>query len=289
VSDRKLFGGSPVGAVTIVEAPVSQWYIRRARIAFLGMSVVSCAIAVADLAMFLPLILAIPLAVLAGVVCGFVIAVLVRIWPVLRALWWWSLEITVSAFLVFGSAILGRATRPHLAVVALLLAAGGCAVVGPVRRALVAGWWCLVVRHRLRLCFARLIRGTAMPGSRPGLLPLVLWARPTPAGERVWLWLRPGLELADLDDKCGRIAVACWAKQVRVLSASERFAALLRIDVYRRDPLAGRIDSPLALLIPSLGTNNKAVPVSPAMPPSGLELAEVAEPAPEPASRGGRR
>jgi hypothetical protein len=54
--------------------------------------------------------------------------------------------------------------------------------------------------------------------------------------------------------------------------------------------LTGRIDSPLALLIPSLRNNSDAVvPVSPAVPPVGLELADIQEPpAPEP-TRGGRR
>jgi hypothetical protein len=120
-------------------------------------------------------------------------------------------------------------------------------------------------------------------------LPLLLWARPTLAGERVWLWLRPGLELEDLEGKAGLIAVACIAKQVRIAPASEKYAALLRVDVARRDPLTGRIDSPLALLIPSLRSTELAdVPVSPAVPPVGLELAGIQEPAPEPV-RGGRR
>jgi hypothetical protein len=44
----------------------------------------------------------------------------------------------------------------------------------------------------------------------------------------------------------------------------------------------------LALLIPSLRNTNKAVkPESPALPPVGLDLADIPEPAPEP--RGGRR
>ena len=67
----------------------------------------------------------------------------------------------------------------------------------------------------------------------------MLWARPTPAGERVWLWLRPGLDLTDLDGKTGKVAVACWAGEVRVVRASARFAALVRVDMTRRDPLAG--------------------------------------------------
>ena len=72
-----------------------------------------------------------------------------------------------------------------------------CAVVGPVRRFLAVWSWVALVRHRLRLCFTRIVRGSG--GVRPGSLPLILCARPTPAGERVWLWLRPGLALEDLD------------------------------------------------------------------------------------------
>ena len=126
-------------------------------------------------------------------------------------------------------------------------------------------------------------------GGRPVALPLLLWARPTPAGERVWLWLRPGLALEDLDGKAGLIAVTCIAKQVRIAGASDRYAAFLRVDVTRRDPLTDLVRSPLALLIPSLRHNPEAdVPVSPAVPPVGLDLADVEDP-PTPEPRGGRR
>jgi hypothetical protein len=118
------------------------------------------------------------------------------------------------------------------------------------------------------------------------LLPLVLWARPTPAGERVWLWLRPGLEVADLDGKAGRIAVTCWASEVRVVRASQRYAALIRVDIARRDPLANRVESPLAALVPRPRTSD--VPVSPAVPTVGLDLADIPDP-PAPDTRGGRR
>jgi hypothetical protein len=236
---------------------------------------------------FASMLLAVVFGVLAGVVCGFVAAVLVRSWPVLRVLWWWSFEITLGAAVVLVPSSLARATRPWVALVAIMLVVAVCLLVGPMRRWLSAWSWCPVVRHRLRLCFAQIVRGSG--GVRPGTLPLVLWARPTPAGERVWLWLRPGLEVSDLDDKCGRIAVACWAKLVRVVPASERYAALVRVDIARRDPLLGRVDSPLALLIPSQRTKNAEVPVSPAVPLVGLDLADIPEPAPEPPSRSGRR
>ena len=281
----KLFGDRPVGAVTVVETPVSQWYAKKARIAFIGVGLVTGVVTAAVLAVFSPLLLAVPLGVLAGVVCGFVVGVLVRAWPVLRVLWWWSLEIAVATLLVVGPSTLAQVMNPWAGLAALLLTLGGCVLVHPVRRFVVAWSWCVVVRHRLRLCFANMVRGSG--GVRPGSLPLVLWARPTPAGERVWLWLRPGLELADLDGKTGKVAVTCWASQVRVVRASQRYAALARVDIARRDPLAVRIDSPLALLIPGQRINDADVPVSPGVPLVGLDLADIEEPAPEP--RGGRR
>jgi hypothetical protein len=148
--------------------------------------------------------------------------------------------------------------------------------------------WCLVVRHRLRVCFAEFVRTGVR--SRAGRLPLVLWARPTPAGERVWLWLRPGLDVADLEGTTGRVAVACWAAQARVVRASTRFAALLRVDLSRRDPLTGRVSSPLVRLVPAPRKKAVDVPVLPAVAAVGLDLADVPEePEPEPARRGGRR
>ncbi len=287
MSGRNLFGQQPVGAVTIVERPVSQWYVQRARVAFLVVGVVAGVVTAASVAVFAPMTLAVVLGILAGAVLGFVAAVLVRSWPVLRVLWWWSFEIAAGALVVLVPSALARATRPWFALAAVLVVVAVCVLVGPVRRWLSAWSWCPVVRHRLRLCFAQIVRGSG--GVRPGTLPLILWARPTPAGERVWLWLRPGLEVPDLDDKCGRIAVACWAKQVRVVAASDRYAALVRVDVGRRDPLMGRVDSPLAPLIPSLRNTNAVAPVSPGMPPVGLDLADIPEPAPEPPPRGGRR
>jgi hypothetical protein len=276
-----------VGAVAIVETPVSQWYVRRARIAFLLVAVVSAVAATVVLSAFAPLLVAVVLAVVAGTVCGLLVGGLVRTWPVLRVLWWWSVEITAVAAALLGPRLLARATSPWLALAAVLTLAGLCVLVRPVRRFLTAWVWCLVVRHRLRLCFAGIVRGSG--GVRPGTLPLVLWATPTPAGERVWLWLRPGLDLADLDGKTGRIAVTCWARDVRVVAASPRYAALIRVDIARRDPLSGRIDSPLALLIPGLhDTTSAEVPVSPAVSPVGLELADIEEP-PAPDPRGGRR
>jgi hypothetical protein len=281
-----MFGGRPVGAVAVVEAPVSISYARKARITFLTVTVVMAAVVAMVLAVFAHPVLAVLVGILAGLVCGFVAAVLVRVWPVLRVLWWWSPEITLGMLAVLVPSVLARLTWPWLALLLVLAVAVVCGVVGPVRRWLSAWSWCLVVRHRLRLCFAQFIRSAAR--ARAGCLPLVLWARPTPAGERVWLWLRPGLDLDDLDGRLGALAVACWASEARVVRTSQRYAALVRVDLARRDPLAGTVASPLALLVPQRKNREDAVlPDSPGMPPVGLDLADVPEPAPEP--RAGRR
>lgn len=278
-----LFGTARPGAVAVVDAPVSLAYARKARVAFVAVSVAVASAASAVLSVFAYPVLAVLVGVVAGLVCGLVAGAVVRVWPVLRVLWWWSLEITLVALVVLVPAVLARVTFPWLALVVVVTLVAVVGLVGPLRRLVVAWSWCVVDRHRLRLCFAQIIRSGTR--NRAGHLPLMLWARPTPAGERVWLWLRPGLDLDDLDGKTGQLAVACWVGEVRVVRASARFAALTRVDVARRDPLVGLVGSPLAGLVPT--TEGAAVPVSPGMPPVGLNLADV--PDPEPETRGVRR
>ena len=78
-----------------------------------------------------------------------------------------------------------------------------------------------------------------------------MWARPTPVGERVWIWLRPGLSLDDLQDRLDKIAVACWATTALAEAASRSNAAFVRMDIKRRDVLTGTIPSPLLDMIKS--------------------------------------
>jgi hypothetical protein len=286
-------GGPAVGAVAIVDAPVSQWYARRAQVTTVVVGLLVDAFATAVLSVFCPLLLAVALGALAGIVLGFAAGVLVRVWPVLRVLLWWWVEVFGAVVVVGGPVTLAHTVGRGAALAALAVMAGVCGLVGRARRLLFAWSNVVIVRHRLRLCFARIIRGTGT--LRPGSLPLILWGRPTPAGERVWLWLRPGLSLEYLqkEDRLAGIAVACIARQARVVPASERYAALLRVDITRRDPLRDEVASPLALLIPALRhqqhEQNGAVPVSPGLPPVGLDLADIQEPAAPPQQRGGGR
>ena len=144
---------------------------------------------------------------------------------------------------------------------------------------MLAPLWCLIVRHRLRTCFAAFIAT-----NRDGTLPLILLARPTPAGERVWLWLRPGLSVKDLeqDGQVQKLAVACWANEARVTRASRRYAALIRVDITRRDTLANKVKSSLPNHVPDdMPTSDDlpgTVPVSPAVRPVGVNLADVPAP-----------
>src|SRR5262249_58133716 len=96
---------------------------------------------------------------------------------------------------------------PRLIITAAIT--GVPAAIGPVRRGIYALAWCQVSRHRIRACFNEFIIT-----NRTGSLPFILAARPTPAGERLWIRLRPGLALADIIDRLHKIPPACWAISV---------------------------------------------------------------------------
>ncbi|GAA3252308.1 hypothetical protein ACFO1B_44180 [Dactylosporangium siamense] len=282
----RLFGGGRVGTIALVDAPVSRSYAQKARLAFFAGGAVGAAAAAA--ALFVAGMsgwAAVPLGLVIGAVLGLTLAVFVAAWPVLRALWWWAIEIGAALGVAAPLTWLAHATSAWVSLVLVLLVAGPVAAVPGLRRQVVAWAWCVIVRHRLRLCFSQVIRTAGQ--ARAGSLPLILWAKPTPAGERVWVWLRPGLDLAALDGKAGQLAVACWASEVRVVRASARFAALIRVDLSRRDPLAGDHVSPLAALFA-----NMPGPTAPAETGHAeawaLDLEDVAAPEPVEQPRGRR-
>jgi len=116
------------------------------------------------------------------------------------------------------------------------------------RRWLLAGLGCWVTRHRLYTAMVEVRLST-----RAGRLPLFLAVVPTPVGERAWLWWRAGISAEDMEDELDRIRAALAARDVRV-SRDRRWAALVVVDVIRRDPLAASaIRSPLADLLAEEG------------------------------------
>ena len=102
------------------------------------------------------------------------------------------------------------------------------------RRFAVRRFWSLVTRHRLQQVWWQL-----RLHNRAGRLPLVLWIRPTPVGERARVMVRAGLCADDFINASPEMAAACAAREVRV-TASLRYSLLLTIDVIRRDRVRHR-------------------------------------------------
>ncbi|WP_067476414.1 hypothetical protein [Actinomadura hibisca] len=255
------------GTVTVIEDRVSRSYARTAKVAFYVVSLVVGLLAATITASYLPPVAAVLLGVLIGVVVGLLVAAIVVAWPVLRVLWWWSPEIGVTLAAGYGWVLLATHTNLLARLLVLAVLVGVPASIPAVRKRIIAFAWCAVTRHRLRVCFNEFIIT-----NRSGTLPLILWARPTPTGERVWAWLRPGLSLPELHSRLDKIAVTCWASAVTVEAASDSNAALVRIDVKRRTVLTGTIETPLLGLVDD-GTPTAERVVRPV--PTALDLPDV--------------
>ncbi|NUW30743.1 hypothetical protein HTZ77_04805 [Nonomuraea sp. SMC257] len=223
----------------MIEDHVSRSYTRNAKIAFWVVSIVAGLLAATILADNFHPIIALILGGLIGALIALPIAAVIFIWPVLRVILWWLPEILAAAGLVYGFVILAQHTTltVRLAIVATVTVPFAFP---QVRHHVMKVAWCVISRHRLRTCFAEFIIG-----NNRASLPFVLWARPTLVGESVWLWLRPGLAMSDLEGRLEQIAAACWADKVNVERASQSNSALVRINISRRDALTGRVVSPL--------------------------------------------
>lgn len=268
------FGSGHRGSVTIIDRSVRISHARRAQITLFVVGGIVAVLAAVVLSDRLHPILALLTGGLLGVVVGGLAGAVVIAWPVLRVFWHWSVEITVAVTLLWGWMALAEATSTVVTLLVVALVVGVPAAWPAARRRISAWAWCVIVRHRLRLCFAAFIHaaGTVQAGTRP----LILLARPTPAGERVWVWLRPGLSLSDLEGRMDKLAVACWAKDVRVAREKSSSAALIRVDITRRNPLRAKVSSPLTALLTEMDLD-EAIPSGP--PPAvGLDLADVPDP-----------
>jgi hypothetical protein len=128
---------------------------------------------------------------------------------VLGAVWRWRIELLIVITLVVAWVALAAQlplTWPGWAAPVALVATIIIIAVVPVsRRFVTRRFWCVFSRHRVRKCF---VQSRVM--THEGLLPLFMWTRPSPVGERLWLWLRPGLSSRDIDNVTDRIAAACW-------------------------------------------------------------------------------
>ncbi|MGC5032224.1 hypothetical protein [Micromonospora sp. DT229] len=269
-SSRRPFGGKSTGTVTVIEARVHRSWARNARMAFVLTAVIVGLLAAVVAASYMHPILALFVGVFVGVPLGGIVWVLVRVWPVIRLLWWWTPEIVLTGLLLTGWVQLAANTSTLVTLLVVALVVGVPAGVPVIRRRVVAWGWCLVVRHRLRVCFAQFIIA-----NQSGSLPLILWAVPTPVGERVWVYLRPGLSVKDLESRLDKIAVTCHASTVLIERASDGNSAYVRFDIKRREVLNANVASPLIDVIdPDTPTVEQAPPVV----PTALDLPDVQAP-----------
>jgi hypothetical protein len=213
------------------------------------------------------------------------------------ALWRWRVELLCVITLTVAWAWIAYQipeSWPRWTVPVILVALIVVIAVVPVsRRFVIRRVWCVFSRHRVRKCF---VQSRVM--THEGLLPLFMWTRPTPVGDRLWLWLRPGLSGRDIEAVADRIAAACWASTARVKVSAKR-AAIVSVEVIRRDPLAhsGQLHSPLlqgvarahvdtdAHVVP-LPDRSMVIPASPVHSATSLDDPPVTVD-PAPATRGG--
>jgi hypothetical protein len=102
------------------------------------------------------------------------------------------------------------------------------------RRFTITRIWCVITRHRVRACFVKTRTMT-----HHGRTPYLLWARPSAVGERIRVWLPAGLSVKDLERVTAELATACWARESRITAVRAQ-AALVVVDIVRRDPLSAR-------------------------------------------------
>jgi hypothetical protein len=257
-SNRGGVFGRRSGTVTVIEEPVRRSSVRTAKIVFWVIWIIVTLLSATVLASKWHPIVALFAGLGLGLAVAAITAFIVLAWPVIRVIWWWAPEIGLAFGLVTGWIWLADHTTLTYRLGSVALIVGIPAAISPVRRCIAAIWWCLVTRHRIRTCFSEFIIT-----NRTGSLPFILWARPTPVGERVWIWLRPGLALDDIQSRADKIAVACWADTAVAEAASQSNSAYVRLDIKRRDALTGKITSPLLALI------------TPGTPPAGREALDV--------------
>jgi hypothetical protein len=150
--------------------------------------------------------------------------------PVVAA-WRWRYELTGAAALA--AIWIGLDTAAAAALsggLAAALALTAC--FPPGRKFLAARAWCIVTAHRIRTGCAQ-----AWIHTRYGKLPVIVWTRSRPSGERVYLWCRAGITAADFSSARKLLAAACMAKEIKV-SQHARYAHLIVLDVIRREPPA---------------------------------------------------
>lgn len=249
-TSRSRAGSSPSGLVDVVDRSPG----RKANQAFIVTAVIVTVLAAVIATDQIHPIAAVMIGALIGAAAGAVVWVAVYSWPVVKRIWWWLPEIMLVSLGFAGWTVLATYTSTLVTGLVVAVVVGVPAGVGKIRRGVIRLAWCLVTRHRIRHCFTTFILTNRYDSD-----PFILWARPIEAGERVYVWLRPGLAIDGLQNQVKQIASGCWSDEVTIERASDTNSAYVRIDVKRRDPLKKSIPTPLVD-----GIDTTTVPQKPA-------------------------
>ncbi len=146
--------------------------------------------------------------------------------------WRWRTELLTLAVAIYAWTLLNGPLGAEAAVIAIVTVIAVVFTVPHSRRIVWPRVQCVASRHRLRTCLAQLA-----VSNRDGRLPWIVWIKPTPVGERAWLWMITGLSVDDINNRTEALAAACWARETRIERARTR-AMFVRVDIVRRDPLS---------------------------------------------------
>ena len=143
--------------------------------------------------------------------------------------WRWRYEIggavAITVVTMVAAAAIGWWTIAVGAGLAIAIA-----VIPESRRIATARAWCVITQHRVRTGCAQ-----AWIHSRTGRLPFIVLTTCEPFGERVRLWCRAGISVADFEAARHLLASACWAQDV-IVTSSAKHSQLVTLDVIRRRP-----------------------------------------------------
>jgi hypothetical protein len=149
----------------------------------------------------------------------------------LAVVWRWRYELIVTPTFAFVGFQAWHRLGPLISAGVLIAVTFAILTIGPLRRFVIARFWCLVTPHRLRTGCTQ-----ARIYTRHGKLPAILWTRPTPAGERLRVWCRAGTYPEQFEQYRENLRATLFARDIRV-ERSKRFSHMVTVDVIRRDTL----------------------------------------------------
>ena len=154
MQERRPIHGMPKSSrrstdVNVISADVQRSSKRRAKIAFVAAGLITWALSALVLASYMNSILAVLVAVLVAAPVAFVVFVAVLVWPVVRILVHWSVELVAGSVLLSGMAGLYHLLAGPVVVLVLLALVGGLMLPPALRHRTTSWAWCAISRHRL--------------------------------------------------------------------------------------------------------------------------------------------